>query len=362
MLRALWWLSIGMLPLGCSLLAPDRAELMGGACEPGLGDCSDDVDGCETDLRATPEHCGGCDHDCQGRLCLDGFCEPILLVSGLTGEPIDIAVNESHACWIEVNGTVGCALLLDTSNPTTLTGQPYQYGSIALTATHIYWTTETTVSCAGLDLQMPPLTVPAVGPRGIAVNDMLHMYAFFVEQAEIARVPLCGAAFNTKEMVATLTDYHELWRIAVTAQDLYATDNVKGGSVYQAPPGGGPPSSVAVNQASPYDIVADSADVYWTNAGDDLTEPQYVDGHVVKKSQAGGEPARLAQVGYLPYSIKVDATHVYWSSDWDGTASKIAKQGGEVVPLAQGAFHIAIDDQWIYWVDRNDGEIRKAPK
>ncbi len=55
-----------------------------GACEGGACGCSDgtidcdedETNGCETDARTDPLHCGACGHDCLGGECVEGLCQP----------------------------------------------------------------------------------------------------------------------------------------------------------------------------------------------------------------------------------------------------------------------------------------------
>lgn len=69
---------------GCEQILgiPDRRPAANATCADGActcdanyGDCYDD-DGCETPLAANDDHCGACDHGCQGGKCVDGSCEP----------------------------------------------------------------------------------------------------------------------------------------------------------------------------------------------------------------------------------------------------------------------------------------------
>lgn len=51
------------------------ADTCGIRCSEGYGDCNRDAaDGCETDLRADPRHCGACGKPCDAGQCKDGVC------------------------------------------------------------------------------------------------------------------------------------------------------------------------------------------------------------------------------------------------------------------------------------------------
>lgn len=72
----------------CRLPGADESELRETAsckeglcvyeCQPGFGDCNGDpADGCETDLRVHPNHCGACGVTCDvaaGQPCVEGKC------------------------------------------------------------------------------------------------------------------------------------------------------------------------------------------------------------------------------------------------------------------------------------------------
>lgn len=70
---------------GCDAPCPARehAEIRCGSarcyirvCEEGFGDCNEELaDGCETDLRGSPLHCGACGEPCAGS-CQEGTCVP----------------------------------------------------------------------------------------------------------------------------------------------------------------------------------------------------------------------------------------------------------------------------------------------
>ena len=53
-----------------------------GACDTGYGDCSDELEGCETNIRTDPDNCGECHYDCNvahtsQNGCSEGVCYPV---------------------------------------------------------------------------------------------------------------------------------------------------------------------------------------------------------------------------------------------------------------------------------------------
>ena len=71
------------------------------ACAPLFGDCDlDGGNGCETDLRNTPAHCGRCGVRCPGgATCDDGVCTNLLT---------DIELGDQHGCALTPSAEVVC--------------------------------------------------------------------------------------------------------------------------------------------------------------------------------------------------------------------------------------------------------------
>ncbi|MFO0609102.1 MAG: MXAN_6577-like cysteine-rich protein, partial [Polyangiales bacterium] len=95
------------------------AGACGFTCMTGLGNCDGNADnGCETDTRTTPAHCGGCGMACAaGQLCVAGSCADPPCPTGQTrcaGACVDTATAVAHcgmcgrACPSGTGGAAAC--------------------------------------------------------------------------------------------------------------------------------------------------------------------------------------------------------------------------------------------------------------
>lgn len=150
------------------------------------------------------------------------------------------------------------------------------------------------------------------------------------------------------------------------------------------------PILLAANQGSPYGIAVDEAHVYWTNLraktvvkiaknGDPKTrlqvsggegDPRFLAlddtnvywtewgrGRVVTAAKSGGAQRVLVSDQAQPWEIAADATHVYFGSSTDGTVKRVTKDGTSLETIATGADAgaIAVDDENVYWTERQGG-------
>jgi hypothetical protein len=83
--------------------APQRCDASGAwqdaiTCQPGVACPPGSINRCGdvcTSLENDPEHCGACDHSCQGGACAGGRCQPVVLGTGFTS-PSAVALSETH--------------------------------------------------------------------------------------------------------------------------------------------------------------------------------------------------------------------------------------------------------------------------
>jgi hypothetical protein len=330
-------------------------------CPSGLTTCGAAC----ADLASDEASCGYCGHDCLGRACNDGLCEPTVLEAGLF-YPDSLAVDQTHVFFTTEDGTV--------QRVPKLGGVPDVLGSglgvpwsIALQGGHAYWVDRKTKvlqriakngTGAVKTLCAPQLNMDriAVGPQG----------AYFVipfdpqgnPPGSIGQVPLAGGDVT---WVATNLSYPHFLTLA--GDRLYfgtaVTDGKKfsDGAVNQVPIGGGQPATIATGEVVPQDLAWDGEAVYWVN---DVAQS------IRKKTIATGEITTLATDQDAPYTIALDQDYVYWATLFAGTVARVPKAGGPVQTLASGRerpLAVAVDGQRVYWVESTTtGAVMSVPK
>ena len=106
-------------------------------------------------------------------------------------------------------------------------------------------------------------------------------------------------------------------------------------------------------------VTADATSVYWVNRQD---------GYIKRADHDFGFETPLAS-GDIPWDIEVDATHIYWTEQGSSPntgkvmkASKVDGSAGVTIASTQAGPHgIAIDATSVYWANKDDGTIHKAP-
>ena len=155
------------------------------------------------------------------------------------------------------------------------------------------------------------------------------------------------------------------WSLVVT---LGGTD----GKVIRAAPDGSGQETIAMQQATPLDVVADSSGVYWLNGG--TTDS---DGSIMSLPSGStmAVPVATSQAG--PSSLAIDSANVYWftvgaaNDGSQGTVFKRSKAGGSISPIAQNqpnatgsAFSLSARGGRVYFAPRGlgntDGLVRSV--
>jgi hypothetical protein len=129
------------------------------------------------------------------------------------------------------------------------------------------------------------------------------------------------------------------------ARDIDAQQNCPTGGAVEVLGTGGRPAWVAV----------DATHVYWVTEGDPSNG--YAGGVVMRNAKTGGTPTTLAMNETKPVDIVVDDTNVYWIRATAGTIMKMPKAGGTptLVANAPDARRLALDDTHLYWTRNGSG-------
>jgi hypothetical protein len=148
--------------------------------------------------------------------------------------------------------------------------------------------------------------------------------------------------------------------LAVDDAHVYVANFLSGpdGTIERIPKGGGPPQTLASNQAHPAAIAVDDAAVYWVDVG-------YGTGAtaLMRAGKDGSNVAPLVDdadgargIG----EVAVDGTNVYWLEISTGRIVKMPKAGGAETVIASGLEapgHLVAHGGNVYWANDTQGAL-----
>jgi hypothetical protein len=147
------------------------------------------------------------------------------------------------------------------------------------------------------------------------------------------------------------------------------------GTIYSMPKSGGVPTALVNGVVTPYDMVVDATNIYWTSFGTPTADGDIqADGKVEKASKSGAGRTTLASSISGPTSLAVDDTNVYFVEAGIGIGNPasgvraVAKNGGTRRSLVDHvpAVALTIDASNVYYStfdgDSGDGVIARVAK
>jgi hypothetical protein len=191
---------------------------------------------------------------------------------------------------------------------------------IAVDATHVYWTNQTTGKIQRIPIEGGEIETIADtqdGPYAIAVDDT-HTYWTNQTGDAIMRVEKAGGSPQE------LSNAYDPTGIAIDETDVYWLSTV---GLYRVPKGGGNETQLAVNVDKLGGIALSSSHVYWTDhggfdevgtTGGFIPEPDddpYLEGRVLRLSKAGGGEQVIVGGQEFPYGVDLDSQYVYWANN-----------------------------------------------
>lgn len=227
-------------------------------------------------------------------------------------------------------------------------------------------------SCAGASSRIVETAVTDDATRAITADDQFVYWTTWGSAwpggaGEIAKAPLGGG-----EVTVLVRGQPTPWSLVADAGDVYFTD-VGEGAVKKVPKEGGPVVTLASLPGGGQGIAVDDEAVYWTSVDS-----------VMRLSKSGGEPVAIATGEGAPDAIVVDATSVYWvddqASEGRGPAlRRVDKRGGQPLTLASGAlfdptvrgagggrvaqtWSLAQDAGSLYWASYQESSVTRFDK
>jgi hypothetical protein len=344
MWRSAYWLPVAILTGGCqsapaSPLRADAGSQPDGAAGSGGRDGGDAAAPCG-DTASDPLNCGTCGRSCLGGACLNGQCQAVPVVQGL-----------SLTNW-------------DGIDPWSLTlvGDSIYYSDNVLGAGYVW-----KVAKAG------GIAAPVIDIQGAAGTAEYCLGGGGGENARwltssVGQVYWRGCMNRLRDLDTSTGLVSRIGELDVsfitsTSTQIFCTRQTMSdasivGEVVAFSTSSGTQNTIGSYSGSPGYLAADDTFVFWSDTSS---------GTIMKVSQKGGPPEMVAPSPY-PQGIALDADYVYWTDSSQGAILRVLKSGGNGEPLASGQdtpVQIAVDGNFVYWTDTSDlglGSVMRASK
>jgi hypothetical protein len=279
----------------------------------------------------------------------EGFSTVVTLASSLADDPEAIAVDGGYVYWTEFNAGRVMKVPVGGGEPIVVAADQDQPYRVAAREGQVVW---------GANHRLMMQAAPSLAPVVLATEStyfsdiLLDGESIYWgvggsdgELGQIRRTTRRGGA------VETLVHDHDPLDIAIAGGELYWASVVEVGKV---PLGGGEARILFPDEEGPEALTVRDDQVYWSNRGG-----------LMRGDKAGGLASSFASER-VTLSIESDGESLYWSDFATGSLMKLALGGGGapivLVPGPTGSLFVAVDDQWVYWVDREARAVRKVRK
>lgn len=304
----------------------------------------------KADLRTDPKHCGACGHDCLGKACTDGLCEPETILVEQTPQPnfalTHLTVDASTLYFGYPNvGAIGRAPKTSFNSVSAFATVPGFDSFAGTTETDVYWRRGDATGPAIGRLSKARtgdaiLELPAA-PEDIQPDDAR---VYFVDRTGTGTVFSVDAALATTPVMIV----RDVYTFTLDAMFLFVSDKE---TLRRVAKDGSEPTILASGQRNAITLVTDDTYLYWCNV-DPPASPCF------RISKGGGTPEKLVEGSEARGAYAVNGSFVFGATVVDNAEPerqvflwRLPKAGGREVPLTAKlrATDLSIDDTYVYW-------------
>ena len=336
-------------------------DYSGCSCLGGQTLCTTPTLACK-DTMTDEANCGGCGIACSGSdQCSRGRCVTVLghNVTSPTGITVDANnvyfLNAVDTFVYSVPKAGGTAPVSITSAATG--GTPDQILEVGST---LYWTTT-----GGLKVMQVANTggtgttfvgPESASPTGLATDGTSLWWSLDTGAGSVRTATLASGVASTKVSGAAIVNPK---RVAITGSYIVVADagtSGTNGSIYRTDLNGANQTPLATGLAPTWGLCVDATHAYFTTNLDNKVFSVPLD--------ASAGATTLSSTEAYPWDIVCDGSDLYWANSGNGQVRKMAKTGGAVTTVAQGADlsgvgwylglpkHLAVDATYVYWTDQ----------
>lgn len=307
------------------------------------------------DTKSDTKNCGACGHDCLGRPCADGLCVPEIVAQS-QDEPRTLAVDDDGIYWGSggASGVSGCRPKACPDGPVKIADETVPVVALATSKFYLFWSIRTEIRRLAKDA---PDVVrvdngAATAVVALAADETSFYFTNTGVTGGVGRCPVagCGPADGV-DFPAYDFERPSSLALGPTGFAFFAGAQERS-VVYCSPTCAAPASNLAkilaAGRTEPDTIAIDARAAYWTEG------LSAAEAGVARAALADPfAPSTLTAVD-SPGPLAADADFIYFVGKADGSIRKVPKTGGPAVILAKGQpapRAIAVDAARVYFTN-----------
>jgi hypothetical protein len=295
---------------------------------------------CETNYLNDRENCCIAGRSCQGGECIDGKCQPIVIVKMQDDTCMfGIEAVNNTLVWAAGDHKLVRTCSKDGSNIRNLSPGKNGTTTLAINGTHVYW-----IEFNGPYLNMAPIDGNE-DSKIVAEAPVDYKAGFANLTVDAKRAYWATAQYIERGEVKLATAPGVFWA-PLDGSHVGATQIAGGESKEEA--------------KSPYGIAVDDTHLYWS----EREGPNSIKRLALTNLDEEKAAVTLVKNENYPTVMAIDKERVYWLSE--GKVRYYSKNDEKTGTLAHGGWghnSIMVDDQYVYWLEINtEATLMRVPK